>query len=118
MLFGESLSMRHAMKILLTAYALLALTAGAQAATCLNTSQITGTDSKDGKTLTLRMRDGKVWQGELKGSCSEIRFTGFAWDVQGGRICENMQTLRTSQGGVCVLGKLTQTAAGNSVPRR
>jgi len=78
------------------------------AATCLQANQIAGSDSPDGKVLILRMRDGKRWQGELKGACSQIRFNGFSWDVSDGRVCENAQAIHVPRmGGACVLGKLS-----------
>ena len=86
----------------------LMLTAGAaQAAVCLTASQIQSTDS-DGKSLTLTMKNGEVWLGELRRACSGLRFSGFAWNVSGDKICENAQTLRViDTGAICALGKLS-----------
>ena len=86
----------------------------AQAAICLRTDTIDGSDSKDGKLLTLRLKDGKVWQARLQPACPGLRFGGFAWIVRGGQICEGEQILRVlGSGEVCGIGKLTESSAGN-----
>ena len=70
---------------------------------CLRTQDIVSTDSKDGKTLTFKMRDGRTLVNHLKGVCLDLEFNGFDWVVRGG---ENIQRLRVLQSGeVCVLGK-------------
>jgi len=81
--------------------------ASAQAAAiCLNVDQIQNSDSPDGKTLILKMKNGKVWQSALKGNCSGIRFYGFSWNVEGGRVCDDGQILRIPQTGeICGVGK-------------
>jgi hypothetical protein len=87
--------------------------AGAQAATCLRLSQIKSTDSPDGKSLILTMKNGVVWQGQFQRPCSGLRFSGFSWDVRGDQVCEDAQILRVvSTGAICALGKLSlQTTA-------
>jgi hypothetical protein len=86
----------------------LMLTAGAaEAAVCLTVSQIQSTDS-DGKSLTLTMKNGEVWRGELQRVCSGLRFSGFSWELRGDKICENAQTLRViDTGAICALGRLS-----------
>jgi len=80
----------------------------ALARVCINTRDIVGSDSKDGKTLVFTMRDGKILRNHLQGTCSDLRFNGFEWVIRGGddQVCEGMQSLRVLRSGqVCVLGK-------------
>jgi hypothetical protein len=75
---------------------------------CLQTRDIVGTDSKDGKTLVFKMRDGRTLVNHLKGTCPDLKFYGFVWVVRGAieEVCENTQSLRVLRSGqVCVLGK-------------
>ena len=75
---------------------------------CLRTQEIRSTESKDGKTLVFKMRDGRTFVNHLQGSCPDLKFNGFDWVVRGGieEVCENIQSLRVLQSGeVCVLGK-------------
>jgi hypothetical protein len=97
--------MKHALSL---AFCGLMLTASAaDAAVCLSASQIQSSDS-DGKSLTLTMKNGEVWQGQLLRPCSGLRFSGFSWELRGDKICENAQTLRViSTGSICALGKLS-----------
>jgi hypothetical protein len=81
--------------------------------TCLRTRDIVSTDSKDGKTLVFKMRDGRTLVNHLQGICPDLKFNGFDWVVRGGteEVCENIQSLRVLQSGeVCVLGKFDQPA--------
>ena len=97
------------------AYSVLAglVFAGALAATpasarvCLNTRDIVGSSSKDGKILDFTMRDGTLYRNHLQGVCSDLKYEGFVWVVHGPEeVCENMQSLRViNSGQVCVLGK-------------
>ena len=87
----------------------LAASAPAHAATCLRTSDITGSDSTDGKVLVLKMKDGKAWRAQLQPPCPSLRFNGFSWIVKGGQICEGEQILRVvSSPEICAIGKLTR----------
>jgi hypothetical protein len=88
--------------------------AGVENRTCLLVSQIAGSDS-DGKTLFLRMRNGQRWEGQLKGACSQMKWGGYSWDVRGGEVCENAQSINIPRGGPCVLGKLSPAAADKTV---
>lgn len=85
------------------------LTASASAAICLRNKDIKSTTSPDGKPLIVTMQDGKVWRNQLQGSCSDLRFNGFAWVIRGPEgVCENTQSLQVLQSGqVCVLGKFS-----------
>ena len=91
--------------------AILALTAAAvspaAAKMCVQSRNILSTDSKDGKLMTFKMRDGSVLVNHLKGVCSDLRFEGFVWELRGNNdICENQQTLKVIRSGqTCLLGK-------------
>jgi hypothetical protein len=98
------------MKILTAALILAsaALATGpAMALTCIRTQDIVSSNSKDGKTLVFTMKDGTRMVNHLQGVCSDLRFNGFVWTIQGPQeVCENQQSLRVLQSGqVCVLGK-------------
>jgi len=97
------------MKTILAAMALLAVAASPAAANmCVKSRDIQSTDSKDGKLLTFKMRDGRVLVNHLQGICSDLRFEGFVWVLRGGDedICENQQSLQVLRSGqTCLLGK-------------
>jgi hypothetical protein len=95
-------------KIIVTAIALMVAAASpASAKMCVQSRDIQGTDSKDGKLLTFRMRDGRVLVNHLQGVCSDLRFEGFEWVLHGtDDICENQQSLKVLRSGqICILGK-------------
>ena len=86
---------------------LLLSCAGAEAATCIDVNQIQNSDSTDGKTLILKMKDGKVWRAELIPGCPDIRMNGFVWEAHGGQVCENAQVVRPVHSAeICRLGRL------------
>jgi hypothetical protein len=75
---------------------------------CIDSRDIVSSDSKDGRTMTFKMRDGRVLVNHLKGVCSDLKFNGFVWKLQSGdtQVCENTQSLQVIQSGqICVLGK-------------
>ena len=95
------------------ALCLIAVSAPALAATvCLSTRDMKQTKPKDdGSAITFTMRDGSVWRNDLRGSCPDLRFNGFAWTIHdpAAQVCENEQTLRVLRSGeICQLGKFTQ----------
>src|SRR5580658_4718014 len=75
---------------------------------CLPEEDLRSASSSDGKTLVMRMRDGKVWNSRLKGDCPSLKFNGVVWvihDPQG--ICEDTQSLQVLQSDqICILGKV------------
>src|SRR5471032_1050120 len=99
------------MKTIIATLLLVAAAAAASPASaapmCVPTRDIVSTDSKDGKLLTFKMRDGRVLVNHLQGICSDLRFEGFAWTLHGtDDICENQQSLKVLRSGqVCLLGK-------------
>jgi hypothetical protein len=79
-------------------------------ALCVNQRDVISTDSKDGKNLIFRMRDGRTLVNHLQGTCNDLKFNGFVWVLHGTNdICENAQSLRVLQSGqVCVLGRFEE----------
>jgi len=100
------------MKTILAIMALsIAAVTPAAANICVKSRDIQSTDSKDGKLMTFKMKDGSVLVNHLQGICSDLRFEGFTWVLRGGdeNICENQQTLRVLRSGqTCILGKFDQ----------
>ena len=95
-------------KTIVTAIALMVAAAlPASATLCVQSRDIEGTNSKDGKLLTFKMRDGRVLVNHLQGVCSDLRFEGFVWVLHGtDDICENQQSLKVLRSGqTCLLGK-------------
>jgi hypothetical protein len=86
---------------------LLAALPASAANMCVRSRDILSTDSKDGKLMTFRMRDGRVLVNHLQGICSDLRFEGFSWVLHGNEdICENQQSLKVLRSGqTCLLGK-------------
>lgn len=96
------------MKTILAIMALLIAASPAAANMCVKSREIQSTDSKDGKLLTFKMKDGRVLVNHLQGICSDLRYEGFVWVLQGGDedICENQQSLKVLRSGqTCLLGK-------------
>ena len=84
---------------------------------CLRTQDIVSAQSRDGKTLVFKMRDGRTLVNHLQGVCPNLKFNGFSWVVRGTEeVCENMQSLRVLQSGeICVLGKFDQPSGNPKV---
>ena len=96
------------MKVIIATLALVAATAvPAAAKMCVQSRDILGTNSKDGKLLTFKMRDGRVLVNHLQGICSDLKFEGFVWVLHGSEdVCENEQSLKVLRSGqTCLLGK-------------
>ena len=85
----------------------IAVATPATAKMCVQSRDILSTDSKDGKLMTFKMRDGSVLVNHLQGICSDLKFEGFTWVLRGNDdICENQQSLRVLRSGqTCLLGK-------------
>jgi len=93
---------------LITAILVLTIAAASPAAAmCVQSRDILSTNSKDGKLMTFRMRDGSVLVNHLQGVCSDLKFEGFVWVLRGtDDICESQQSLRVLRSGqTCLLGK-------------
>jgi len=102
------------MKSILAIMALLIAASPATASVCVKSRDIQSTDTKDGKLLTFKMRDGSVLVNHLQGICSDLRFEGFVWELRGGdeNICENQQSLKVLRSGqTYLLGKFDTVKA-------
>jgi len=80
--------------------------AASAAPTCLQTRDIVGSTSKDGKNLDFTLRNGTTVRNHLQGTCSDLKFEGFVWVIRGPEeVCEHQQSLRViNSGQVCTLG--------------
>ena len=99
------------MKRLLTALVLAGMAAAAPAwaqNVCIDSRDIVSSNSKDGKTMVFKMRDGRTFVNHLQGACPDLKFNGYIWVLRSGdtKVCERQQTLQVIQSGqVCALGK-------------
>jgi hypothetical protein len=73
---------------------------------CLRSELIDHTRTPNDKTILFYMRDGKVWESDLRGSCPELTFNGFAYvATPPDEICGRFQSIRVIRTGfVCMLG--------------
>lgn len=79
---------------------------------CLDTRKMVTSDSKDGRTMLFKMRDGSTYVNHLQGYCPDLKFMGFAWRLQAGdtKVCEFENTFNVLQSGQsCTLGKFEPT---------
>jgi hypothetical protein len=76
-------------------------------AICLNVRDIVQASSKDGLTMTFRMKDGTVYNNHLRQRCDSLRDGGFVWTTEGSQqVCEDVQQLRTlTVNELCRLGR-------------
>jgi hypothetical protein len=75
---------------------------------CIDTRNLVSSKSTDGKTIVFKMKDGTTIVNHLQGSCPDLKFNGFAWDLRSGdtQVCENAQSLRVLRSmQICTLGK-------------
>ena len=100
------------MKYLVTALALAGLVSAALPASaankCINIRDIDSSQSKDGRIMVFKMKDGTVLVNHLQGFCPDLKYTGFAWKMPSGdtNACERQSTFRVLQSGQsCTLGK-------------
>ena len=96
------------MKVIIATLALtIAAMSPAAASMCVRTRDILSTNSKDGKLMTFKMRDGRILVNHLQGVCSDLKFNGFVWIIRGTQeVCENQQSLKVLRSGqICLLGK-------------
>ncbi|HVZ28322.1 MAG TPA: hypothetical protein VG798_06660 [Rhizomicrobium sp.] len=82
---------------------------------CIDSRDIVSSNSKDGKTMVFKMRDGRTYVNHLQGACPDLKFNGYVWVLHGGdtKVCEREQTLRVIQSGqICTLGKFDPPTGG------
>jgi hypothetical protein len=100
------------MKTLMTALVLagLAIAGPVSAKTCIDTRDIVSSKSQDGKTMVFKMKNGQTLVNQLRGSCPDLKFNGYVWQLRSGdtQVCENTQSFQVLQSGqVCMLGAFT-----------
>ena len=91
--------------------AAFAVLSGPAQAMCVSEMDIRETTpSHDGRSLTLKMRDGRVLVNHLQGICRDLRFTGFSWVLHGAHdVCENQTVIHVLESGQsCILGRFEQ----------
>lgn len=74
---------------------------------CVDIRDIDSSQSKDGRTMVFKMKDGTTLVNRLQGYCPDLRYTGFVWQMPSGdtNACERQSTFRVLQSGqVCTLG--------------
>ena len=75
---------------------------------CIDARNIVSSKSTDGKTMVFKMRDGTTLVNHLQGSCPDLKFNGYVWDLRSGdtQICENSISLRVMRSAqICTIGK-------------
>ena len=82
--------------------------------TCLNIDwpyAVDHTKTVDPSTVLFYMKDGKVWQNNLKSPCPGLSFHGFSYVAHEGEICANgpINVIETHE--TCSLGKFTAYTA-------
>lgn len=99
------------MKYLVTALAFAGLVSGALPASaankCIDIRKIDSSQSKDGRVMVFKMKDGTVLVNHLQGFCPDLKYTGFVWQMPSGdtNACERQSTFRVLQSGqACTLG--------------
>jgi len=77
---------------------------------CINTSLIANQTIVSDEEIRFEMRNGDVWANKLPRKCPGLKFQGsFAWDVSGGTVCSNLQTIHVlNHGPSCQIGAFTK----------
>jgi hypothetical protein len=104
--------MEKRMKHIVTALALAGMAFAAAPAfaenICIDTRDVVSSQSKDGKTMVFKMKDGRTLVNHLQGVCPDLKFHGFVWVAHSGdtKVCEREQSFQVLESmQVCVLGK-------------
>jgi hypothetical protein len=76
---------------------------------CIDVRDIRSRRAISDQEIRFEMDDGSVWVNRLKRPCPNLRFeNAFAWDVTGGTVCANAQTIYVlNSGNACQLGEFT-----------
>ena len=96
--------------ILFATVLLFGAVSGAQAAPpvpkCIRTIDIDRTSTPDDKTILFHLHGGTVLRSDLKGTCSGLRFNGFAYDASPqGQLCADLDVIHVLHThAVCALG--------------
>ena len=109
------------MKYLVPTLGLAALVLAAAPASaenrCINLRDIDSSQSKDGRTMVFKMKDGTVLVNHLQGYCPDLKYTGFAWQMPSSdtNACERQSTFRVLQSGqICTLGAFDAPTGGKT----
>ncbi len=78
--------------------------------TCINATLIASQTIVSDEEIRFEMRNGDVWSNKLPRKCPGLKFQGgFAWDVSGGTVCSNLQTIHVlNHGPSCQIGAFTK----------
>jgi hypothetical protein len=102
---------------------MLAAAPASAANKCIDTRDIVSSQSKDGRTMVFKMKDGTVLVNRLQGYCPDLKFNGFVWKIHGGdnQACERESTFQVIQSMQnCTLGAFdpptSKTTAMSSPP--
>ena len=82
---------------------------------CLDTRKMVSSDSKDGRIMVFKMRDGSTYVNHLQGYCPDLKFTGFIWHLPAGdtKVCEKENSFSVLQSGQnCTLGSFDAPTSG------
>jgi hypothetical protein len=80
---------------------------------CLWTYRIDHTHYVDPRTVLFYMKDGHVWQNNLKSPCPGLAFHGFSYVTRSDQICGPEIGIRViTTGETCALGEFTPYAGG------
>jgi hypothetical protein len=85
---------------------------------CLWTYQIDHTHYVDPRTVLFYMKDGHVWQNNLKSPCPGLAFHGFDYVTRSDQICGpeiGIRVIRTGE--ACSLGEFTPFAGNQHAAR-
>src|SRR5262244_2004904 len=77
-----------------------------EAPRCLQVRDIQSHTAISDREILFDMGNHVVWKNTLRAACPGLRFeNAFAWDVSGGEVCANQQTITVlHQGTPCQLG--------------
>lgn len=91
-------------------------TSASHGSICLRSIDILNTTTPDDKTIFFHMLGGKVYRNDLRGTCSGLRFYGFAYTATPpDQICGNLQIIRVLKThAVCSLGPFTEVTKAPS----
>ena len=76
---------------------------------CFAPSQIRSSTPISDREILFHMANGKIWKNTLRANCPGLKFeNGFAWEIRGGEVCANFQTIYVLRRGTpCFLGDFT-----------
>jgi hypothetical protein len=109
--------MKYLVPALGIAALMLAVSPVSAANRCLEIRDIKSSESKDGRTMVFKMKDGTTLVNHLQGYCPDLKYTGFAWQMPSSdtHACERQSTFRVLQSGqICTLGAFDPPTGGKT----